>query len=543
MVDSQVRATLIKLGADVRADFHTMLAGWRGDWLSPASVSQSHWLATDRLAAALGQVQEPFDSLLDLQRFLTAGFLPGADPPREEPVPTAGGDRAGAASVSMAAARAAGAAQFAPPAAVDQATRPVPAHPDTQRSVSAAAVHPFPAAPPQSPTTGQTAAPLAGAAAPGQQPVVAAPLGTRQRSGPQGPAQQGSPSTAPLAEAAEADDSGEPSFWAAPPRVGGLRDLAQRLSTNARPPTAWAEPAAASTHDLWPAPASNVSMQPMAPNRPMLPVEEAPTAARAAGAAQFAPPAAVDQATRPVPAHPDTQRSVSAAAVHPFPAAPPQSPTTGQTAAPLAGAAAPGQQPVVAAPLGTRQRSGPQGPAQQGSPSTAPLAEAAEADDSGEPSFWAAPPRVGGLRDLAQRLSTNARPPTAWAEPAAASTHDLWPAPASNVSMQPMAPNRPMQPVEEPPTVASGGGAVLPTEGATSLTAGSGREGTAAALSPVALPASTAPAAYAPHGQSGQAAAPNAAIPPVYTTHPQVDDLMDALAREITREYHRYYGA
>ena len=369
MVDSQVRATLIKLGADVRADFHTMLAGWRGDWLSPASVSQSHWLATDRLAAALGQVQEPFDSLLDLQRFLTAGFLPGADPPREEPVPTAGGDRAGAASVSMAAARAAGAVQSTPPTAVEQqGARPVPAHPDTQRSLSAAAVHPFPAAPPQSPTTGQAAAPLAGTAAPGRQPVVAAPLGAGQQ--------------------------------------GGLHELAQ-----------------------------------------------------------------------------------------------------------------------------------------QGSPAAAPLAEAAETDDSGEPSFWAAPPRVGGLRDLAQRLSTNARPPTAWAEPAAASTHDLWPAPASNVSMQPMAPNRPMLPVEEPPTVASGGGAVLPTEGATSLTAGSGREGAAAALSPVALPASTAPAAYAPHGQSGQAAAPNAAIPPVYTTHPQVDDLMEALAREITREYHRYYGA
>jgi len=363
MVDSQVRAALIKLGTDVRADFHSLLAGWQGDWLSPASVSQSHWLAADRLVAALGQVQEPFDSLLGLQRFLTAGFLPGADSPREEPAIAAGVDRAGAEAAPMAAARVADAAQSAPPAAVDQVARPVPARLDSWRSVPAAAVRSSPAAPQQSPTTGQAAAPLAGVAAP-----------------------------------------------------------------------------------------------------------------------------------------------------------------------------SPGRQAVVAAPLGTRQRSGLHEPAEQGSPGTAPLAEAAEADDSGGPSFWAASPRVGGLRDLAQRLSTDARPSAAWDEPTAAPTRDLWPALASNV---------PMPPVEEPATVVSGGGAVLPAEGATSLPAGSGREGTAAALSPVALPASTAPAAYAPHGQSGQAAAPapNAAISPVYTTHPQVDDLMEALAREITREYHRYYGA
>jgi hypothetical protein len=58
-------------------------------------------------------------------------------------------------------------------------------------------------------------------------------------------------------------------------------------------------------------------------------------------------------------------------------------------------------------------------------------------------------------------------------------------------------------------------------------------------------PTSTAPTAYVLHGQSEQipAPAPAATIPPVHATLSQVDTLMDALAREITREYHRFYGA
>jgi hypothetical protein len=121
--------------------------------------------------------------------------------------------------------------------------------------------------------------------------------------------------------------------------------------------------------------------------------------------------------------------------------------------------------------------------------------------------------RTGGLRDLAQRLPADASPPR----------------------------QQTVRQVEDAPGARPWLTAGDERPEGTTLLPAAHREVTApAALAPVALPASIAPASHVPHGQL-PGAAPLTSLPPVYAA-PPLDTLMDALAREITREYHRFYG-
>ena len=383
MADSQVRAALTNLGADVRADFYHTLAAWQNHWLLPASASPSDWLATDHLVAEVGSTQAPFDSLLDLQRFLTAGFLPSVNTPYAESASATAADRT-APMLATPADRTA-----AVPAAPGRATSPVPAAPGRATSAVPA-------------TAGEQAA---------DQP---------------------------------------------PPPVDRTRGAA----------------APADVH----APAASPLQWPPAP-----------------GPARATPPSAS------LP-----------------------SPDPGQPGTPA---------PDAMHGSGLRARAQP-------GPSALPLpAQANDPTGAGEPPSWAAPPtRIGGLRDLAQRLPADTHPPTPWADPPAASASRPWPA---------HRPDRPAPRVEEPLIAASTSPAASSLTRVPSQLATPGAEDSAAALPPVIAPASTTPAASVLHGQSEPipAPAPAAAIPPVHTTLSQVDTLMDALAREITREYHRFYGA
>jgi len=380
MADSQVRAALTNLGADVRADFYHTLAAWQNHWLLPASASPSDWLATDHLVAEVGSIQAPFDSLLDLQRFLTAGFLPSVNTPHAESVPAAPAARTSTAS--------------GPPAA--------------------------------------------------------------------GRATNAAPSTA----------SGPP---------------AARRATNAAPSTAGKQVA-------YPLPS---------------PVDGTRGAA-----------APVDMHTP---------------AASPSMALPQQPPTAGNswTTPPSASMPSPDPRPQGTPVPDTLQSSGLRRPlAPQGSSSGAPLqAQASDPGGAGEPLSQAAPPtRIGGLRDLAQRL------PAPWADPPESPASRLWPAHSADM---------PAPHVEEPQIAASTSPAASSLTRVPSQPAVPGTKGPAAALPPVSTSASTASTASVLHGQSEQipATAPAAAIPPVHATLAQIDTFMDALAREITREYHRFYGA
>ena len=369
MTNSQVHVALTNLGASVRADFHHMRVAWQSDWLFPVSVSHSDWLATDHLLAEVGYIQAPLDNLLDLQRFLTAGFLPTVDIPREEPASVATADRAYAASKLAAPGRAMGATQ---PPALDQATYPHPllSLTDTQRD---------------GPTRMDT-----------QSPAVSTPNEPPQR----------------------------------PPTTGQLRTTLAGTST----------------------PSSDVGL-------PGMPI-------------------------------PDSMYG-----------------------------------------------SGLHVPMQQWSPETPAQQQMVEPIATDDPTSWTAyPPRVGGLRDLAQRLSTDAH----WSAPPV----DRLIVPTTGQEQTPLQVAQ-AQRGDASMSAASVSSAAPPLHSATTLPAAPGREDHVAALSPVVLPTSTASMAYMLHGQSGQSHAPTplTTLPAVHATLPQMDTLMDALAREITREYHRFYGA
>ena len=246
MTNSQAHVALTNLGASVRADFHHMRVAWQSDWLFPVSVSHSDWLAIDHLLAEVGYIQAPLDNLLDLQRFLTAGFLPTVDIPREEPTSVATADRAHAASKLATPGRATGATQ---PAALDQATYPhrLLSLTDTQRDgltrmdTQSPAVFTQNEPPQRPPTTGQLRTTPAGTSTPSSDmglPGTPMP-DSMYGSGLHMPMQQWSPDTPAQQQMVEPIATDDPTSWTAyPPRVGGLRDLAQRLSTDAH----WSAP-------------------------------------------------------------------------------------------------------------------------------------------------------------------------------------------------------------------------------------------------------------------------------------------------------------
>ena len=374
MADSQTRTALANLGANARADFHYLSAAWRNDWLLPVSVCHTDWLATEPLVAEMGYVQAPFDSLLDLQRFLTAGFLPSVDTPRQESAPAATADRAHTAAMLAALGRATSTGQAT---TVDHTQYPLPSLTDV--------------------TLGDPVPVTLGDPVPVDMP---------------------SPAVSP------------------------------RMTPPQHPRTteqAWAAPSAAWT----PSPDPGLSGTPMS----------------------------------------DT--------IH------------GRGLRALA--------------------------QEWSSPGAVPPQQASYPSMAGEPPAWAVhPTRVGGLRDLAQRLPAGTDLPAPQTAQPAAPARRPWStyrpdASAQRVDDQTIAPDTSL--MASPPT----GAAPQPTAPT--------REDAGSAISPVIASARTAPAAHTLHGQSGQLPAPAVAIPPIPTTPPQVDNWMDALAREITREYHRFYGA
>jgi len=312
MADSQVRAALTNLGADVRADFHYILAAWQNAWLLPASASPSDWLATDHLVAEAGSIQAPFDSLLDLQHFLTAGFLPGANTPHAESVSAAAANRAASmlttpADRTSTAAAPGRATSTAPSTAGERATYRLRPPADGIGGAAApvdmhAPAVSSPLAPPQKPPApGQAWATPPSVSLPSPdpgQPSTPAP-DAMHGSGLRALAQPGSSSALPLpAPASDPTGAGEPPSWAAPPtRTGGLRDLAQRLPADTHPPVPWADPSAAPASRPWPAyrpdmPAPRVeepliaastspaaSSQPRVPSQPAAPGTEDSAAA------------------------------------------------------------------------------------------------------------------------------------------------------------------------------------------------------------------------------------------------------------------------
>ena len=257
MADSQVHAALTNLGADVRADFHYILAAWQNAWLLPASASPSDWLATDHLVAEVRSIQAPFDSLLDLQHFLTAGFLPSANTPHAESVSAAAADRtapmlATPADRTAAVPAAPGSATSAVPATAGEqaADQPPPPVDRTRGAAAPADVHAPAVSPlqwPPAPGPARATPPSASLPSldPGQ-PSTPAP-DAMHGSGLRALAQPGSSSALPLlAPASDSTGAGEPPSWAAAPtRTGGLRDLAQRLPADTHPPVPWADPSAA----------------------------------------------------------------------------------------------------------------------------------------------------------------------------------------------------------------------------------------------------------------------------------------------------------
>ena len=288
MADSQVHAALTNLGADVRADFHYILAAWQNAWLLPASASPSDWLATDHLVAEVRSIQAPFDSLLDLQHFLTAGFLPSANTPHAESVSAAAADRtapmlATPADRTAAVPAAPGSATSAVPATAGEqaADQPPPPVDRTRGAAAPADVHAPAVSPlqwPPAPGPARATPPSASLPSldPGQ-PSTPAP-DAMHGSGLRALAQPGSSSALPLlAPASDSTGAGEPPSWAAAPtRTGGLRDLAQRLPADTHPPVPWADPSAAPASRPWPA---------HRPDRPAPRVEEPLIAASTSPAA------------------------------------------------------------------------------------------------------------------------------------------------------------------------------------------------------------------------------------------------------------------
>lgn len=162
-----------------------------------------------------------------------------------------------------------------------------------------------------------------------------------------------------------------------------------------------------------------------------------------------------------------------------------------------------------------------------------PHLDAAAAARELAPDGTAPPPRIGALRDLAQGLPEAADPSTWWDAQPAAVHRKAWTADA------PDAPDATKPHATDLMSSAGMGGALGGAIGAPTAPA----DGT----SPVAPTAKMTPPSSLPALQGPVAAhlpaAPMAAMPPVLAAPPPVDDLLDALAREITREYHRYYGA
>ena len=143
------------------------------------------------------------------------------------------------------------------------------------------------------------------------------------------------------------------------------------------------------------------------------------------------------------------------------------------------------------------------------------------------PDGTVSPPRTGTLRDLAQGLPDIVDPSTWWDEQPAAAHREMWMVDA------------PDAPEQDATSLMNSAGMVGALGGTTSAPT-TPADGTSPAASVQPAPtAKTTPPSSLPalQGPSGQLPAAPIAAPP------QVDDLLDALAREITREYHRFYGA
>lgn len=287
-----MRAALTNLGADVRADFYYTLTAWQNNWLLPALPGD--WLATDHLVAEVESMQAPLDGLLDLQRFLTAGFLPSANTPHAESIPAAAADRTTSVPFAASAAPTVRTATAAVPAAPGRATSAAPAgeqaayllpSPDSRtRSRTGGAAAPVNMHPPTTspsvapsqrpPTPGRAwATPPSASMLPPDSSRQSTPVpDTMHGSGLRTPAHQKSSSGAPLqVQAGDSREAGELFSWpASPTRIGGLRDLAQRLPAHTLPPAPWADPPESPASRLWPA---------HEPDRPASHVEEPQIAA------------------------------------------------------------------------------------------------------------------------------------------------------------------------------------------------------------------------------------------------------------------------
>jgi hypothetical protein len=276
---------LTNLGAAARADFYHILAAWQNDWLPTAAVSRQDWLATDQLRAEVADARAPLADLLDLQRFLTAGFLPSVHTPRQESMPADAADPAHSAAAPAAQGRATNAAPFQfgggsaarypqPSRTVATHSAPVPDNPMPDNPMPTGVHFQFgrgsaarapaaspPMTPPQRPpTASQTTATPPGARIPSgistsspdpELPDALMPDILRS-SGLRALAQDWtSLHETPQQQARDPKVADAPLPWAPPPtRAGGLRDLAQRLP--AAQPTPWIDQPTAPADAPWP---------------------------------------------------------------------------------------------------------------------------------------------------------------------------------------------------------------------------------------------------------------------------------------------------